>query len=235
MDIQFLGKGSGYNPGYGNTSAFFSIGDKLFLIDCGETVFEKLMSMNFEFGRYSESTIIITHFHTDHIGSLGSTLSFMQLNGSKVNVVFPNRKIVDLLNTIGITPDLYTYCSEMPAHLANLVRTQAVSVNHAPVLNCFGYTFFVGDLTFYYGGDSNAIPEEILDKFLKGEIKYIFQDTSFEKNVNKGHGSLEYLEKIIPKDLRNRVFCMHLGSNFDKTVKEKGFGIPDTEKPMDLR
>lgn len=235
MNIRFLGKGSGYYPEYKNTSAFFTIDDKLFLIDCGETVFEKLMEMDFDFGRYSESTIIITHFHTDHIGSLGSTLSYMELNGSKVNVVYPNRKIIDLLDMIGITPDLYTYYSEIPAHLSGLIRAEASKVIHSPVLDCFGYTFFVGDLVFYYGGDSNAIPDNILKEFLNGRIDYIFHDTTFEKDVNKWHGSLEYLERVIPADLRSRVFCMHLGSAFDIMIKEKGFGIPDTEKPMDLR
>ena len=40
MDLQFLDKGAAFNPKEGNNSAYFIENNQLFLIDCGESVFE---------------------------------------------------------------------------------------------------------------------------------------------------------------------------------------------------
>ena len=42
MDLNFLGCGSAFNPLYGNTSAYFTNKDQLYVIDGGESVFLKL-------------------------------------------------------------------------------------------------------------------------------------------------------------------------------------------------
>lgn len=42
MKLNFLGCGSAFNPLDGNTSAYFTIGRKLYIVDVGESVFLKL-------------------------------------------------------------------------------------------------------------------------------------------------------------------------------------------------
>ena len=43
LDLHFFGCGSAFNPAMGNTSAWFEADGCLFLVDCGETVYELLM------------------------------------------------------------------------------------------------------------------------------------------------------------------------------------------------
>ncbi|MDU1136569.1 hypothetical protein [Enterocloster bolteae] len=43
MKLHFFGCGSAFNPAMGNTSAWFEMDGCLFLVDCGETVYELLM------------------------------------------------------------------------------------------------------------------------------------------------------------------------------------------------
>ena len=38
MDLKFLGCGSAFNPVYGNTSAYFTIGQDLYVIDAWESI-----------------------------------------------------------------------------------------------------------------------------------------------------------------------------------------------------
>ena len=42
MELNFLGRGGAFNTKEGNNAAYFVENNELFLIDCGETVFESL-------------------------------------------------------------------------------------------------------------------------------------------------------------------------------------------------
>lgn len=69
MDLNFLGCGSAFNPLYGNTSAYFTNKDQLYVIDGGESVFLKLYQKEL-LKKYAGITIMVTHMHADHVGSL---------------------------------------------------------------------------------------------------------------------------------------------------------------------
>ncbi len=43
MELKFLGRGAAFNPKEGNNSAYFIENNQLFLIDCGENIFERLV------------------------------------------------------------------------------------------------------------------------------------------------------------------------------------------------
>ena len=45
MNLRFLGKGSAFYPVYGNTGAYMLYGKELYLLDCGETAFERLYEL----------------------------------------------------------------------------------------------------------------------------------------------------------------------------------------------
>ncbi len=45
MELTFLGRGAAFNPKEGNNSAYFIEKDELFLIDCGERIFDKLIDL----------------------------------------------------------------------------------------------------------------------------------------------------------------------------------------------
>ena len=77
MELRFLGTGSAYNPLSKNTNAFLPLGNMLLLFDCGESTFETLYSKGF-LEQYTLFLVVITHFHSDHVGSLGSFISFVR-------------------------------------------------------------------------------------------------------------------------------------------------------------
>ena len=75
MKLHFFGCGSAFNPAMGNTSAWFEMDGCLFLVDCGETVYELLMKRS-NLREYRQIYVLLTHLHADHVGSLGSLISY---------------------------------------------------------------------------------------------------------------------------------------------------------------
>ena len=75
MKLKFLGRGAAFNPKEGNTSAYFIENNQLFLIDCGESIFEKLVELDL-LNDIESINLMITHTHSDHIGSLGSLVMY---------------------------------------------------------------------------------------------------------------------------------------------------------------
>lgn len=77
--LHFLGRGSCYNTKEGSNSAFIKHGSVLVLIDCGESTFADLMRLN-ERSNILDGVlnvyVLITHFHSDHIGSLPSLIYY---------------------------------------------------------------------------------------------------------------------------------------------------------------
>ena len=92
MDLIFLGRGAAFNPEEGNNSAYFIENNQLFLIDCGESIFKSLMENNV-LENIETINLMITHTHSDHIGSLGTLISklFYTYN-RKTNIIIPADK-----------------------------------------------------------------------------------------------------------------------------------------------
>lgn len=84
MQLHFLGRGNSSNVKEGNTSAYFIENQHLFLIDCGETTFTKLLLLK-KLENIKEIHIMITHTHSDHIGSLSSLLMYCYYNQKKTS------------------------------------------------------------------------------------------------------------------------------------------------------
>jgi len=64
-----------------------------------------------------------------------------------------------------------------------------------------------------------------LERFYSGDVRFIYQDASVKEAGN--HAGLSYLERIIPKDMRNRVYFVHLEENARDKILEKGFQVPE--------
>ena len=73
--LTFLGRGAAFHPGQGNTAAYLREGDRMLLLDCGETVFARLMKTGALNG-LREIYIAVSHLHSDHCGSLGSLVLY---------------------------------------------------------------------------------------------------------------------------------------------------------------
>lgn len=222
MELKFLGSGACFYPRLRNTSAYFVQKKNLVLLDCGETVYEKLMETE-SLDKFENVYVIITHLHADHVGSLGSLISYFKcILHKRIYVIHPQKTICQLLSLLGIESEFYIYKEEMENQIDGLKIVPHL-VNHVPNMECFGYEIQDKETCVYYSGDSTDIPDIVLKKFLEKKVDKIYQDVSTHKSKNPTHMYYEELEKRIPQSERNRVVCMHLDSNCQDLLKEKGF------------
>ena len=222
--LQFLGLGAAFYPALKNNSAFFTVNNDLYLLDCGETVFAQLWNMP-ALTSAEKITVVITHMHSDHMGSLATLIPYCYFRLKKpVTVLFPHEKITQPLAAMGIAPSLYSW---IPASQpGDAVSFEPVEVEHIPNQPCFGYIISLGNEKIYYSGDAKFIPQKILDLFFEGSISKIYQDTALEEKNQTTHGSFAEMEKIFPLNVRSRVYCMHLDTDFRSLIIEKGFSLP---------
>lgn len=228
MELKFLGTGSAFNPAMKNTSAYFTYNKNFFLIDCGESVFEQIYW--FEELRASEGIyVLITHLHTDHVGSLGSLISYCHYVLEKdIHIIHPSGAIVQLLALLGIESGYYRYHQEFPAVLADIQIT-AVPVEHVKDMRCYGYLIAAAGETIYYSGDASGIPEHILADFLAGRISRCYQDTASRRSAHSTHCYVGDLEQLIPPAKRAAVCCMHLDGKNEAMLRAKGFDVAEVK------
>lgn len=235
--LQFIGIGSAFNTTLGNNNAFIKRNGELFLIDCGSTNFSRMMEKGVLNG-VKNITILQTHLHADHVGSLGDLVGYAfhmiePRQTVKVTILTPNALTEDvksILNKEGVPESQYTSI-EMeecykPEDLVGITYIKPYKVQHVPHLKCFAYLLEIGGKRVYYSGDCNMVPDEIMTEMLAGKIDLFYQDTSkadFEGNV---HLSLRKLTELIPESHRNRVYCMHLDQAFSTDeAQELGFHV----------
>ena len=226
-DLRFLGVGGAFHPVLGNTSAWFSLDGDFYLLDCGNTVFERVWYLP-ALKNSREIYIAITHLHYDHAASVAPMISacFYAL-GKVIHAIHPEPTINQLLALNGIFPNEYHFHTEMPAGLA--ASFEAVPVEHATDMNCYGYIIKTPDWCIYFGGDSKAIPGCVLERFRSGEIARIYQDVTINPKA-KSHAGLSYLEQVIPPALRSRVFCVHIEDGAQEQITRAGFHIPHVSR-----
>lgn len=229
--IHFLGIGSAFNTRFCKTSAYFEYSNQLFLIDCGDGVFNKIVNLKL-LEKYQDTNVLITHTHSDHVGSLAQLVLYSYYNLQKIiKIYFPVPKfITDLLELMGVDRNIYIISHNIndTINFDNKIIIEYIKQDHVENLPCFGYIVELDKKRFFYSGDSNSIPEKILKMFLNHEIEYIFQDTCSEKMDNSLHLSFENLVELIPPSERHRVFCIHLDSDFNiENATKIGFNIPE--------
>ena len=138
MKLQFLGIGAFCYPAFRNTSAYFVYKDNLIFLDFGETVFETVMK-TLDLKAYLHIYIVLTHLHADHVGSLGTVLSYCNcILHQKPTLVHPQHNVCALLDLLGIVPSFYSYHATFQG-LVEGVSIEAVEVQHAGDMRCYGY------------------------------------------------------------------------------------------------
>lgn len=213
--LKFLGTGGAFAHDLGNNSAYYKKDDMLVLIDCGEDTTKRIKELNLLDG-INTLNIIITHFHSDHVGSLGSLLLSKEgLTMPAVNLISPTLVMLKTLVAINGAENhnqhFYT-----PENFP-LFPIKAYKQVHER-MEAYGYIMELEGKTIYYSGDTKSIHSEVLDRFLKGEIDYFYQD--LRENVNPFHLSYSEINEMIPENMRSKITCMHFNKAEDIPVIE---------------
>lgn len=226
MELKFLGIGSAFNPALKNTSAYFIHNQNFFLIDCGESVFEQIYWRD-ELRDCKAIYVLTTHLHADHVGSLGSLISYCNYVLKKeIHVIYPIETIVELLALLGIDNEKYQYHRKLPADLEG-IEVAMIPVEHVKDMSCFGCLISTAGETSYYSGDASDIPQHILTDFLADRISRLYQDTSSHQTNHPTHCYIGRLEQLIPPAKRGMVYCMHLDCEMEATLRAKGFNVAE--------
>lgn len=225
LELQFLGIGGAFRPEMLNTSACFSMGNTLYLLDCGGTVLGRLIACKL-LETHQKLVVIITHTHADHVGGLGTLLSYCRhfARPIAVTVVHPEETLCTLLELNGIPRSRYTFSGGDTYADAN-VKLRFFPVSHTQTLRAFGLTLTtnLGE-TIYYSGDANAVPQEIWTRFVSGAITRIYQDCAIHSDP-KAHGSYERFLSICPSQHRASFFPIHWDEDLCERILQDGFGL----------
>lgn len=224
--LRFIGTGGCFSKKNINNAAYLNENGHLILFDCGETIFHQILKEDIINESINRIDIIITHFHADHVGSLGSLIFFTRFKKVKdVNVIFPDVKMLNtFLDISGIDRNLYygRKPSDMEYFLKEYAQLHGDVVNNEIIpMPSFGYHLKFKEYNFFYSGDTCIINEDIVNKFNNNEIDYIYHEVS--NDGYKAHMDIDVLASALKKN-RDRVYCMHLGDSMDlEKIKKYGF------------
>ena len=209
LDLEFLGIGSAFCTGLGNTAAFFQKGGNLYLVDCGSTVFAALDRCG-ALARAERITVFVTHTHADHTGSLGTLVSYCKhVRPVAITIVHPEHDIAQLLRLNGITPEQYRLCTGCAFEDQN-VRAQFLPVPHTKSINAYGILLSDGEEAVYYSGDAGDIPDDVWTAFTAGKISRVYQDVSLTGTKGGSHGEYAWFAQNCPAALKSRFYPIHL-------------------------
>lgn len=232
MELMFLGRGGAFNVLEGNTSCFFKENDELFLIDCGETTYQNLIKNNI-LNNIKDIHIMITHTHSDHVGSLGTLISYSNklLNIIPKIIISDNLLYLDnlklLLKIVGITEDEYELKDVSKYTKYNTFNNiEYLETPHSNKLNCYGIKFNTDNGIVYYSGDTRELNNIINIIHSNDNIDKIYVDTNSNNSIDSNHVYIGKLKEEIPVSLRNRIYCMHINDNICRDlIEEYGFNI----------
>lgn len=238
MELKFLGRGAAFNPKEGNNSAYFVENNQLFLIDCGESIFERLVESGL-LESVESINLMITHTHSDHVGSLGSLVmySFYALH-KPLNIILPENakhlpNIEKILSGFGCTEPMYNYVDEKTFDDKHntFKNIRYVETSHCDELDCYGLLFNTENGMVYYSGDTREI-NTVKALIASGQpIDKLYIDTTTANFPGNVHLYIGILQESIPDELKDRVYCMHLNNDSCiEQAKASGFNIVENQK-----
>ena len=225
MKLNFLGDGSAFNLDSDNTAAYMFVNDALILIDCGELICNRIIKRGL-LDRVNRVHLLITHTHSDHIGSLEGFIYYITyLTDKSISVYYPHPSRLDkMMYMQGLEKSYHT----LPvSEEIEGIRIEAVKQKH--MFGAYGYFFYAEDDAFFYSGDTSVINQKAVQAFREGKINRIYHEVSFSSSFI--HTPIADLEATFAPEERSRVYLMHFANedNRRESVK-RGFSIVTTKE-----
>lgn len=182
--IAFLGAGGAHDVHLGNSAALLTWEGTTFLIDCGFTVYPRLVQLNLV---EKIQAVCITHLHDDHIGSLSGLLYHRHFLSK-----LPPLPVI--AGTPELQAKLYTLLHFLMGEverfaqviLSHTPQVQAIPTNrlHAPHMPSCAYLFSGKDGYLLYSGDI-AEPVPVLRDpawLAQHQPLWVFHDVAFRRS-----------------------------------------------------
>ena len=235
MKLSFIGNGSAFNIARGNNSAYYLEGNKILILDCGESIFERIIKSNI-LDKANEVFVAITHLHSDHVGSLPSLIFYNYYKkGIKTHIVSgPPQKDEELshLLTISGVKGIFNYCdSDLNNSFVNLKSCTFTPVSHTSALTqSYVITLNFSSQKIYYSGDTND--EDYIKKVAQNlkQNDEFYCDTCLADYPGNVHTNIDRLATLVPLEKRQQVYCMHIDDDkiLDK-IDKYGFHLAKTQ------
>lgn len=223
--LHFLGDGSAFNLYDDNTAAYMTVGDALILIDCGEQICNRIIRKGLLDG-VSRVHLLITHTHSDHIGSLEGFIYYITyLTDKTLSVYYPHPSRLDkMMYMQGLEKSYHTL--PVPETIEGFV-IEAVKQKH--MFGAYGYFFYSEDDSFFYSGDTSVISSRAVKELREGKIDRIYHKVSFSSSPI--HTPISDLEATFSPDERARVYLMHFANEDNRRESlSRGFSIVNTKE-----
>ena len=219
--LSFLGNGATFNFNSNNNCAYFIDKNSLYLIDCGEKIFDHILEKNI-LKNIEKVYVLITHLHSDHIGSLEPMMYYMHyFTNIETHVYYPKgSRLKKLLILTGLT---FPFEIESPTN--NKIGDFTFEKKKKKhIYGSYGY-FVYGKYNFFYSGDTSIINKRAIKELKSNKIDYIYHEVTINPNAMI-HTTLNDLCSSFDFELRKRVICMHFSSQetIDACIKN-GFSI----------
>ena len=242
--LKFIGTGSAFNTNMVNNSAYIKEEKTLFIIDCGETAFARMKNLKL-FEDVENVYIAITHMHSDHVGSVGSLVEYLNIFCNIVpTFIITNEDSAEAqedtlrkyLTIIGVDEEKYefSYGDMMEDVLPGLVKVDMVEINHSKKLTSYAVELHFADKTIYYTGDHNDKEYLTMVASVLKPTDLVYTDCTNIEYENRPHISINELSDIFTENQREQVYCMHLENmGICSDIKQAGFKVASGEKTIE--
>ncbi len=197
MDIKFIGTGGAFDIDYGNSSALVDCNGKKILVDCGHTVFPRLIQLNLI---QEIDYILITHLHDDHVGSLSTLIFYLYFfqPQKKVKLIAPlnfHQELINFLNFSQKNVLQFIEIEDLPSFITPIDTYN----RHYLEMQTFGYIFSENQNHIVYSGDlndSSYLFQEVKKHSLNGQI-IVFHDVTFNSLAKAAHAYYKDIEVFL--------------------------------------
>lgn len=222
MKIEVLGVGNLFTPEITNTSFLLSDihqqGKEKFLIDCGYNVFQKLISEHHDIETID--TVIITHTHPDHVGSLGALIYYRWFMFNKTTKIicgngvgkyllkYLESTVFNVVSPGYLKLNEYNLCpyelifNDIPTDLMYMFEVQHQDIP--------AYGVCLKKQKIVFTGDTDLLNPES-DIFQSADM--IFHDCIIDHYARGIHSNIRDMEVSYPQNIREKIQLVHHGKN----------------------